>query len=120
MRISDWSSDVCSSDLVPPVQGDEGQARLSRDLRRRYGRGYRPHAGHVRRLYRGTAAFRQLRHADELPALQQDEGHGDDRELFWSRRETALRGHHVAFPCVREGTGRMESAEGRDRGCNEG
>ncbi len=56
----------------------EGQARLHAAVRRRDQRRHRPHAGHVRRLHRGPAAVRQLRHADELPALQQDEGHGPD------------------------------------------
>src|SRR3546814_1000813 len=46
MRISDWSSDVCSSDLVVPVHGEI-------QLRRR-----RPH--HARRP--GCAGFRLQRH----------------------------------------------------------
>ena len=41
---------------------------------------------------------RQHRNTDELPALQQDEGHGPDRHLFDSRREPALRGHHQDVP----------------------
>ena len=73
-------------------------------VRRRHGRGYRQHAGHVRRLHRGAAAVRQLRDADELPALQQDEGHGPDRQLVGPRREPALRRHHQAVPRLREGT----------------
>ena len=88
---------------VPSVQGDEGQARLSRHVRRRQRRGHRPHARHVRRLHRGAAAVRQLRHADELPALQQDEGHGPDRQLERARREPALRGHHPPVPRLRQG-----------------
>ena len=59
-------------------------------------RGHRQDAGHVRRLHRGAAAVRQLRHADELPALQQDEGHGPDRQLVGARREPPLRRHHQA------------------------
>ena len=39
------------------------------------------HGGHVWRLHRRPAAVCILRHADELPALQQDEGHGPDRHL---------------------------------------
>jgi ribonucleoside-diphosphate reductase beta chain len=66
-------------------------------------RGHRPHARHVRRLHRGAAAVRQLRDADELPALQQDEGHGPDRQLERARREPALRGHHQAVPRLRQG-----------------
>ena len=50
-------------------------------FRRRYRCRYRAHARHVRRLHRRAAAVRQLCHADELPALQQDEGHGPDRHL---------------------------------------
>ena len=64
---------------LPRIRGDAGQARLHAAVRRRHQRRHRPHAGHVRRLHRGAAAVRQLRHADELPALQQDEGHGPDR-----------------------------------------
>ena len=70
-------------------------------LRRRHRRGHRPHARHVRRLHRGAAAVRQLRDADELPALQQDEGHGPDRQLVGPRREPALRRHHQAVPRLR-------------------
>src|SRR3546814_5423783 len=44
-------------------------------------RGHRQDAGGVRRLHRGPAALRQLRDAAELPALQQDEGHGPDHYL---------------------------------------
>ncbi len=71
-------------------------------VRRRQRRGHRPHAGHVRRLHRRAAAVRQLRDADELPALQQDEGHGPDRQLVGPRREPALRRHHQAVPRLRE------------------
>src|SRR3546814_3144343 len=40
MRISDWSSDVCSSDLRPAAVGD-GDERLHRNLlRRRLSRGH--------------------------------------------------------------------------------
>ena len=67
-------------------------------VRRRQRRGHRPHAGDVRRLHRRAAAVRQLRHADELPALQQDEGHGPDHQLVGARREPALRRHHPAVP----------------------
>ena len=66
-------------------------------------RGHRPHARHVRRLHRGAAALRQLRDADELPALQQDEGHGPDRQLERARREPPLRGHHPPVPRLRQG-----------------
>ena len=41
----------------------------------------RAHARHVRRLHRRHVAVRQLRHASELPAPQQDERHGPDRFL---------------------------------------
>ena len=73
-------------------------------LRRRHRRGHRQDARHVRRLHRGAAAVRQLRDADELPALQQDEGHGPDRQLVGPRREPSLRRHHQAVPHLREGT----------------
>ena len=46
----------------------------------------------------GLQPVRQLRHAVELPALQQDEGHGADRELERARREPALRGDDQALP----------------------
>ena len=55
------------------------------------------HPGHVRRLHRRHVAVRQLRHADELPALQQDERHGPDRLLVGARRKPALRRHHQAL-----------------------
>ena len=89
---------------LPPVQGDEGQARLPSAVRRRHRRGHRQDARHVRRLHRGAAAVRQLRDADELPALQQDEGHGPDHQLVDPRREPPLRRHHQAVPRLREGT----------------
>ncbi len=69
---------------------DEGQARLSRHLQRRYRRGYRAHIGHVRRLHRGAAAVRKLRHADELPALHKMKGDGPDRQLERARRILTL------------------------------
>ena len=72
------------------------------------------HAGHVRRLHRGAAIVRQLRHADELPALQQDEGHGPDRQLVGARREPPLRRHHQAVPRLRAGT-RLLHARGQER-----
>ena len=83
-------------------------------VRRRYRRGHRQDAGHVRRLHRGAAAVRQLRHADELPALQQDEGHGPDRQLVGPRREPALRRHHQAVPRLRQGT-RLPDQGGQGR-----
>jgi ribonucleoside-diphosphate reductase beta chain len=39
--------------------------------------------------YMGASAFRQLRDPAELPALQQDEGHGADRYLVGARRIAA-------------------------------
>jgi ribonucleoside-diphosphate reductase beta chain len=48
----------------------------------------------------GSAAVRILRHADELPALQQDEGHGPDRFLVGARRVAALRRHDQAVPHI--------------------
>jgi ribonucleoside-diphosphate reductase beta chain len=56
------------------------------------------HGRHVRRLYRRPAAVRVVRDADELPALQQDEGHGADRVVVGARREPALRRHDQALP----------------------
>ncbi len=99
---------------LPPVQGDEGQARLPAAVRRRHRRGHRQDARHVRRLHRGAAAVRQLRDADELPALQQDEGHGPDHQLVGPRREPPLRRHHQAVPRLREGT-RLPDPGGQGR-----
>src|SRR3546814_5439987 len=89
MRISDWSSDVCSSDLQAPVRSD-------RQMRADYGRraGHRPHArrraavrrhndchqiaqGHVRKTARETSArvalkliaTRSEEHTSELQSL---------------------------------------------------
>ena len=53
-------------------------------VRRRERRRYCAHARDVRRFHRGPAAVRQLRDAVELPALQQDEGHGADRDVVAS------------------------------------
>src|SRR3546814_1090557 len=64
---------------------------------------YRAHARYVRRLHRRASAFRELRNADELPALQQDEGHGPDRQLVDPRRKPPLRGYHQALPHVHQG-----------------
>src|SRR3546814_19597363 len=62
MRISDWSSDVCSSDLQGPVPGQEGQRRL------RLEHAYRAVAGQ----HQGSAqpADRTSRRRHELPANQ--------------------------------------------------
>src|SRR3546814_10082454 len=50
MRISDWSSDVCSSDLTGPLPGERSRGpRRAVGFRRTYGRGRataRPDAGH--------------------------------------------------------------------------
>ena len=51
----------------------------------------RQDAGRLRRLHRGAAAVRLLRHPAELPALRQDEGHGPDHHLVGARRDAALR-----------------------------
>src|SRR3546814_3235780 len=38
MRISDWSSDVCSSDLIPAqLEGRRGEARVGATLHKRMG-----------------------------------------------------------------------------------
>ena len=84
-------------------------------LRRRHRRGHRQDARHVRRLHRGAAIVRQLRDADELPALQQDEGHGPDRQLVGARREPPLRGHHQAVPRLREGARLPDPRRSRKR-----
>ncbi len=63
------------------LPGDARQARLHGQVRRRDRRRYPAHRRDVRRLHRRPAAVRVVRDADELPALQQDEGHGPDRDL---------------------------------------
>src|SRR3546814_7913692 len=60
MRISDWSSDVCSSDLLDPSAGQENadagpRARVLRRAVRQYRRG--------RRAGRGAGQGRRPRHA---------------------------------------------------------
>ena len=64
---------------------------------------HRQDAGGVRRLHRGPAALRLVRHADELPALQQDEGHGPDRDVVGARRDAALQFDHQAVPHLHPG-----------------
>jgi hypothetical protein len=80
------------------VQGDEGQIRLHAEPSASTRSRHRAHAGRVRRLHRGAAALRLLRDADELPALQQDEGHGPDRDLVGARRDAALPVDHPPVP----------------------
>ena len=91
---------------VPRLCRDARQGRLHAHVRRRHRRRRRAHAGDVRRLHRRHVAVRELRDAAELPAPQQDERHGPDRELVGARREPALRRHHQAVP-------RMESRDRR-------
>src|SRR3546814_11173433 len=62
MRISDWSSDVCSSDLVAqPVDCPPSHARNTRN---RTGAGSAVRAFHLRRHDRRLCAPRRLRYAD--------------------------------------------------------
>src|SRR3546814_1171241 len=61
MRISDWSSDVCSSDLVAqPVDCPPSHARNTRN---RTGAGSAVRAFHLRRHDRRLCAPRRLRYA---------------------------------------------------------
>src|SRR3546814_2698675 len=71
MRISDWSSDVCSSDLQAVERGDQRQVRprFAQHPREFIAREHDVgDAGH-------HAVEQRQRHADRTPALQRSEEH---------------------------------------------
>src|SRR3546814_6230171 len=87
MRISDWSSDVCSSDLRPGAQADRGAAAGDQGAVPAAAGGAAP-AGHVRMrpglrntcrsgfsrgLLKGVAAFRGKLVAEAAPARRSEE-----------------------------------------------
>src|SRR3546814_7631027 len=83
MRISDWSSDVCSSDLRPP----DRHALPADDLdRRRSGAGPRPHR-------RGAAAGLQARPGQAPGAGRRWQRHGGNPGRTWA-------GHRTGRPAV--------------------
>src|SRR3546814_9546779 len=93
MRISDWSSDVCSSDLsgddlLGRLQGVGAGALEDRQGDRRLA--VQVAVGDV--LARAELYARDILQADQPPVLARL--HDYRAELAW-RREAALRGHHV-------------------------
>ena len=63
----------------------------------------RQDAGGVRRVHRGAAAVRLIRHPAEFPALREDEGDGPDHLLVGARRDAALHLDDPAVPHLRAG-----------------
>src|SRR3546814_6087790 len=95
MRISDWSSDVCSSDL--PVEGDEAQPEVLGD-----GADGEPAIGFVvddggrdiRLRQRGAFAERQIRGIDTFTRDQRIEQDAPARTLL-PRRDPGLFRHQI-------------------------
>src|SRR3546814_4465929 len=139
MRISDWSSDVCSSDLAPPDLGDlepaEGMERLrelavsagflppdaSPDYIRRVFDVFRRNVEVVQRYRPGPFARRilLLKATEPLPeAVRGAAAHqrSDDPDLGWSRVSVVTRceipAHHLSI--VEEPAVAMVGAEIRD------
>src|SRR3546814_4029794 len=92
MRMSDWSSDVCSSDLRPPVPGparrDRGQARSCRLVFA----AHRRDAGDRRFRQSRRAALRAARHAGARQRLGIAARRQYDREDTMISRRTMLMG----------------------------
>src|SRR3546814_1959546 len=70
MRISDWSSDVCSSDLSRRKPGAAQQPPRQEARADPYPRGHAPHLAAIERRGRGRAADRHHRAA--LAAISRD------------------------------------------------
>src|SRR3546814_11853872 len=99
MRISDWSSDVCSSDLARPAW----RRRIRRDrARRRSAGGVEAGARPVQRIYYARAGrgpgridFRLRRNRDPFLALYQrggaDAGRGQDRKSVGEGKSGSVR-----------------------------
>src|SRR3546814_8029290 len=115
MRISDWSSDVCSSDLDPDRAAVHPHANQSsrRELRARHvrlrgalGRDRRRHLStHARardRDARGAALKRARRQCLAAGALGRDEGTGDIRsEEHTSELQSLMRTSYAGF-CLKK------------------
>ena len=85
-------------------QGDEGQVRLhagasTSSSKAEIAKTLAVFGGFTE----GLQLFASLRDADELPALQQDEGHGPDHLVVGARRDPALQLDHQAVPHLRAG-----------------
>src|SRR3546814_15702446 len=99
MRISDWSSDVCSSDLSPfgqvgpPAHKHEDQAQIAERIGGEGGGGARHR--HDRAAYRRSGAARQV----ERPAIEGDRG------------GNSYAGHHVANRGVSRSPGQCLSTD---------
>src|SRR3546814_20298775 len=84
MRISDWSSDVCSSDLVAGQAPAEGKRKAQEEDDRYYIGGAKPATWPIRRHTMGIVGHRpHLRHGSLLPPLLHTE------RLTHLMRETA-------------------------------
>src|SRR3546814_18443446 len=119
MRISDWSSDVCSSDLDDLVQADgvAGGSAVAPAIQ----------AGAVRRreLVDATRGQYRVEHGHALPVRDRDRlahgpGHPDPREVIVAAqvgaddRALGVGGGRTGFPLdVCRGLGRWEAESGR-------
>ena len=91
---------------VPQIQGDEGQIRLHAGLHGGQPARDRENPRRLRRLHRGAATVRLLRHPAQLPSVRQDEGDGPDHLLVGARRDAALHLRHPPVPHLRAGKSR--------------
>ncbi len=85
------------------IQGNEGQIRLHADLQGQLEVRDRQDARRVRRVHRGPAAVRLVRHPVEFPAFRENEGDGADHFVVGARRNAALHVDHPAVPHLRAG-----------------
>src|SRR3546814_12023459 len=107
MRISDWSSDVCSSDLVIHVVAEEliDLTRRLRDLRPEFTRA--DHVKHQGRDQRDPTPSPRRHPRDVNPMPKSRDFHYENRErpqsLAGPRRVAYVAGHHqpaVTLPAV--------------------
>src|SRR3546814_4541122 len=109
MRISDWSSDVCSSDLLPSTREDPCDERISgfpraRDRRRTVARPgerrrYRDR-GRARGLARLGGEALQLSHRNAAPLRRPGEGGGRSEE-HTSELQSLMRISYAVF-CLKK------------------
>src|SRR3546814_14384412 len=107
MRISDWSSDVCSSDLVdvlPARQELGGRAfvRFEAEVDADIERGIESHVARIQRLEIALAALHRLRvaAAEEGDAAAAEAAGGERRAAAAAEMVRAERGVCVARPMV--------------------
>ena len=89
---------------VPQIQGDEGQVRFHAELHGGLAVRDRQDACRVRRVHRGPAVVRVIRHPAELPAVREDEGDGPDHHpgRCATSRCTAIRSSGCSAPSCRK------------------